>query len=118
MADKLIMQNHINPRIRENDERSLLSIASCRRFGKILVFTNIFIFAAATILAQGTYPKIEAAFTINTPIADPFDYSNDVRVLIVQPDATTISLPAFFDGGTTWRVRHTPTIPGVYGISN
>jgi hypothetical protein len=118
MADKLIMQNHINPRIRENDERSLLSIASCRRFGKILVFTNIFIFAAATILAQATYPKIEAAFTVNTPIADPFDYSNDVRVLIVQPDATTVSLPAFFDGGTTWRVRHTPTIPGVYGISN
>ena len=34
--------------------------------------------------AQGTYPKIEAAFTVNKPIADPFDYSNDLRVLIVQ----------------------------------
>jgi len=65
------------------------------------------VFCAATAgLAQGTYPKIEASFTVNTPIADPFDYSNDVRVLIVQPDTTTISLPAFFDGGTTWRVRH------------
>jgi len=68
--------------------------------------------------AQGTYPKIEASFTVNTPIADPFDYSNDVRVLIVQPDSSTVSLPAFFDGGTTWRVRHTPTMAGVYSISN
>jgi hypothetical protein len=68
--------------------------------------------------AQATYPKIEAAFTVSSPIADPFDYSNDVRVLIVRPDATTISLPAFFDGGTTWRVRHTPTQAGTYSISN
>ena len=66
----------------------------------------------AQIQAQGTYPKIEASFTVNTPIADPFDYSNDVRVLMVQPDASTVSLPAFFDGGTTWRVRHTPTMAG------
>jgi hypothetical protein len=51
-------------------------------------------------------------------IADPFDYSNDVRVLMVQPDASTISLPVFFDGGTTWRVRHTPTMAGLYSISN
>ncbi|HLZ55194.1 MAG TPA: DUF5060 domain-containing protein, partial [Verrucomicrobiae bacterium] len=72
----------------------------------------------ARIHAQGTYPKIEASFTVNTPIADPFDYSNDVRVLMVQPDASTVSLPAFFDGGTTWRVRHSPTMAGVYSISN
>ena len=70
------------------------------------------------ISAQGTYPKIEASFTVNTPIADPFDYSNDVRVLIIQPDSTTVSLPAFFDVNTTWRVRHTPTMAGVYSISN
>jgi Domain of unknown function (DUF5060) len=72
----------------------------------------------AQVHAQGTYPKIEASFTVNAPIADPFDYSNDVRVLMVQPDASTVSLPAFFDGGTTWRVRHTPTMAGLYSISN
>ena len=70
------------------------------------------------IHAQGTYPKIEASFTVNTPIADPFDYSNDVRVLLVQPDTSTLSLPAFFDGGTTWRVRHSPTMAGTYSVSN
>ena len=68
--------------------------------------------------AQATYPKIEASFTVNTPIADPFNYTNDLRVLIVQPDATAISLPAFFDGGATWRVRHTPTMAGTFTVSN
>jgi hypothetical protein len=86
-------------------------------FLKIVILTVLFC-VQAKIYAQGTYPKIEASFTVNTPIADPFDYSNDVRVLIVQPDASTVSLPAFFDGGTTWRVRHTPTMAGVYSISN
>ena len=83
-----------------------------------MTFAIYFIFAATTILAQGTYPKIEASFTVNTPVADPFDYSNDLRVLIVQPDSTTVSLPAFFDGGTTWRVRHIPTMSGVFSISS
>ncbi|HEV2437879.1 MAG TPA: DUF5060 domain-containing protein, partial [Verrucomicrobiae bacterium] len=85
---------------------------------KASILALLFICVPAQIYAQGTYPKIEASFTVNTPIADPFDYSNDVRVLMVQPDASTISLPAFFDGGTTWRVRHTPTMAGVYSISN
>ena len=85
---------------------------------KMAVLVLFFPCLLPTIHAQGTYPKIEASFLVNTPIADPFDYSNDVRVLIVQPDSTRVSLPAFFDGGTTWRVRHTPTMAGIYGISN
>ena len=85
---------------------------------KASILALLFICVATQIYAQGTYPKIEASFTVNAPIADPFDYSNDVRVLMVQPDASTISLPAFFDGGATWRVRHTPTMAGLYSISN
>jgi hypothetical protein len=84
-----------------------------------VVVRAIFLICIPTLIqAQGTYPKIEASFTVNTPIVDPFDYSNDVRVLIVQPDTSTVSVPAFFDGGTTWRVRHSPTMAGVYSISN
>jgi Domain of unknown function (DUF5060) len=84
-----------------------------------VVIRAILLICIPTLIhAQGTFPKIEASFTVNTPIADPFDYSNDVRVLIVQPDTSTVSLPAFFDGGTTWRVRHTPTMAGGYSISN
>src|ERR1700690_1571388 len=87
-------------------------------FLQIVMLAIFSIYVPSLVQAQGTYPKIEASFTVNTPIADPFDYSNDVRVLIVQPDSSTVSLPAFNDGGTTWRVRHTPTMAGVYSISN
>ena len=80
----------------------------------------VFSFCALTeISAQGTYPKIEASFNISNLTTDPFDYTvTDVRVQILQPDNSTVSLPAFFDGGTTWRVRHAPTMAGFYSISN
>ncbi len=70
------------------------------------------------ISAQGTYAKVEASFNITNLTTDPFDYTvTDVRVQILQPDNSTVLLPAFFDGGTTWRVRQTPTMAGVYSIS-
>ncbi|HWD21439.1 MAG TPA: DUF5060 domain-containing protein, partial [Verrucomicrobiae bacterium] len=67
---------------------------------------------------QPTYPKLEASFTVGSLGAiNPFDYTvADIRVTVGQPDGTTLSLPAFFDGGTTWRVRHTPTMTGVYTV--
>jgi Domain of unknown function (DUF5060) len=79
----------------------------------------VFSFCAMTkISAQAVYSKIEASFNINSLATDPFDYTvTDVRVQILQPDASMISLPAFFDGGTTWRVRHTPTMAGTYTVS-
>lgn len=65
----------------------------------------------------GMYAKIEASFSISNLTTDPFDYTvTDVEVQILQPDGTTITLPAFFDGGTTWRVRHTPSITGQYRV--
>jgi len=68
--------------------------------------------------AAQLYPKIEAAFSIPNLATDPFDYTQtDVRVQIAQPDGTTNSLPAFFDGGTTWRVRHSPPSPGLYQVA-
>ena len=87
---------------------------------KILILTIVLSLSARIkISAQGTYPKIEASFNIANLTTDPFDYTvTDVRVQILQPDNSLVSLPAFFDGGTMWRVRHTPTMPGVYSISN
>src|SRR2546430_7761553 len=64
------------------------------------------------------YQKIEASFSITNLSTDPFDYRvTDVQVQVVQPDSSTVWLPAFFDGGTTWRIRHAPTIPGLYQVS-
>jgi hypothetical protein len=82
----------------------------------ILALLSFCIFTHA--FAQGTYAKIEASFNILNLATDPFDYTvTDVRVQILQPDNTTVSLPAFFDGGTTWRVRHTPTMTGTYTVT-
>ena len=81
-------------------------------------FWPFFPLPLAQISAQGTYAKTEASFNITNLTTDPFDYTvTDVRVQILQPDNSTILLPAFFDGGTTWRVRQTPTMAGVYSIS-
>ena len=61
---------------------------------------------------------LEASFPIPNLGTDPFDYTvSDVRVQVIQPDNTTVSLPAFYDGGQTWRVRHTPSLPGAYRVS-
>jgi Domain of unknown function (DUF5060) len=74
--------------------------------------------ACLKVSAQGTYSKIEASFNITNLVTDPFDYTvTDVRVKILQPDNSTATLPAFFDGGTTWRVRHMPTMPGTYSVT-
>lgn len=64
------------------------------------------------------YQRIEASFNIPGLATDPFDYTvTDVRVQITQPDSSTVSLPAFFDGGTTWRIRHTPAVPGNFAVT-
>jgi hypothetical protein len=69
-------------------------------------------------VGAGVYPGLEASFSIASLATDPFDYTaTDVRVQFAQPDQSTISLPAFFDGGTTWRVRHTPQLPGLYRVT-
>ncbi len=89
------------------------------RLFKMAILVVLSFCVLTKISAQGTYPKIEASFNITNLTTDPFDYTvTDVRVQILQPDNSIVSLPAFFDGGTTWRVRHTPTMPGVYSISN
>jgi hypothetical protein len=72
-------------------------------------------------IGQALFPKIEASFNITGISTDPavlFDYAQtDVEVAILQPDSSTVILPAFYDGGTTWRVRHSPTLAGNYAVT-
>ncbi len=64
-----------------------------------------------------SFGRIEASFHIPNLEGDPLDFEkNDVRALIRLPDGVVLSLPAFFDGGDVWRVRHTPTAPGNYEV--
>ncbi len=74
---------------------------------------------SAPLNLQGAraYAVIEVAFEWPNFTGDPFDYqSHDVRVRLAAPGGEIASLPAFFDGDATWRVRHTPRAPGVYRV--
>jgi hypothetical protein len=65
----------------------------------------------------GTYAKLEASFELPQMRGNPFDFTaNDVKVTFAGPDGRDVTVPAFFDGGTTWRARHTPASPGKHAI--
>jgi hypothetical protein len=63
--------------------------------------------------AGGSFPMLEASFELPQVQGNPFDFTqNDVKVSVTTPDGTSVSLPAFFDGGQTWRARYTPSAAG------
>ncbi len=69
-------------------------------------------------LERGAYPRIETSFELSSLPGDPFDYEKvNVQVTLRKPDGGTVQIPAFFDGGKTWRMRFTPTRPGTYASS-
>jgi hypothetical protein len=62
--------------------------------------------------------RLEASFSLPDLTGNPFDYTqNDIRVAVRRPDGRTLSVPAFFDGGTIWRVRVHPDRAGRYAIA-
>ncbi|HLK58984.1 MAG TPA: DUF5060 domain-containing protein, partial [Chthonomonadaceae bacterium] len=68
---------------------------------------------------RGTYPMIETSFQLGSIPGDPFDYEQvNVQVTVRKPDGGTLEVPAFFDGGSTWRMRYSPTMPGQYSVVN
>jgi hypothetical protein len=85
--------------------------------GFLVAFLAVPLAGAQNIL----YPKIEASFNVTGLSTNPvvlFDYTQtDVEVTLLQPNSNTITLPAFYDGGTLWRVRHAPAMPGAYSVS-
>lgn len=56
---------------------------------------------------------VELAFDLPGLAGNPFDYrENDVQVSVQGPTGRIVRIPAFYDGGETWRARYTPTEPG------
>jgi hypothetical protein len=67
---------------------------------------------------RGSYPHIETSFNLPGFNGDPFDsVALDVQVRLRRPDGTSADVPAFFDGGATWRMRYTPLAPGAYSVT-
>lgn len=53
----------------------------------------------------------EFTFTSEATYSDPFS-SSVVSAVFVGPDGVEYTVPGFYDGGSTWRIRFTPTAPG------
>lgn len=68
--------------------------------------------------ATGVFPMTEISFTLTGLTGNPFDYTeNDIKVTLAGPGRKTVTVPAFFDGEETWRVRFTPRETGKYRVS-
>lgn len=68
--------------------------------------------------ARGVYPRVEISMELPEVRGNPFDYvENDVAVTIGLPDQTSVRLPAFYDGGSTWKVRFSPTVAGRHTVN-
>ena len=67
--------------------------------------------------ASGAFPKLETRFTLEVK-GNPWNFAeNDVQVAFRYLDGQTVRLPAFFDGGMSWKARFTPPQPGRYTIT-
>ena len=88
---------------------------------RVVLFTAIaFLFSvyASSIASADTYNMLESTFSLPSITGNPFDYlQNDVQVTITASDGKQDRSPAFFDGGTTWRVRYTPKSKGHYLVT-
>jgi hypothetical protein len=95
-----------------------MMILSPRQFPAPAAMLLLALFCS-TAVADGTYPMLETTFQLPGIHGNPFDYTeNDVQVGFARAGAPPINVPAFFDGGTTWRARFTPTAPGVYFVKS
>lgn len=63
----------------------------------------------------GAFEMIETSAKLTDIKGGPF--AADIWGHVEAPDGTTIPLPAFYDGGATWRVRFSPYMTGQYSIS-
>jgi hypothetical protein len=57
----------------------------------------------------------EWSYTSTRQYADPFNQV-DVDAVITLPSGQQERMPAFWGGGSTWRVRYAPPAPGAYRI--
>lgn len=75
--------------------------------------------SAATAMAQDVpvYGVFEATFTHNGNYSNPYA-SVSATASFKGPDGATRTIPLFWDGGTTWRVRFSPHLVGTWTWSS
>ena len=89
--------------------RMTLGIALCN-----MIFCAQVAFAADLRVQQ--WQAVEIVLTSSVTYADPFQ-DVDVTATFAGPDKKTIIRPAFWDGGSTWKVRFAPTQTGLWTMT-
>jgi hypothetical protein len=59
---------------------------------------------------------VEITLASSKTYADPFQ-NVDVTATFVGPGGTTLTRPAFWDGGSTWKIRFAPTATGAWAMT-
>ncbi|MBC7510150.1 MAG: DUF4038 domain-containing protein [Ferruginibacter sp.] len=73
-------------------------------------FFTVFVFAQSNHNVE-QWTSAEMKLTSTKTYANPFD-EVEISATFTGPDGTTISRPAFWDGGNTWKIRFAPTATG------
>src|SRR6266567_3763033 len=89
--------------------RKILGITLCN-----VIFCAPTAFAADVRVQQ--WQAVEIALTSSQTYTDPFQ-DVDVTATFTGPDKKAIIRPAFWDGGTTWKVRFAPTQTGLWTMT-
>src|SRR3989338_3496235 len=76
--------------------------------------TNVMIKSATPLPSSvGLYTVYEQSFTHSGTYANPY-YSVDADANVTTPSGRKLTVPMFWDGGTTWKFRIAPTEVGTY----
>ncbi|MCU6712722.1 DUF4038 domain-containing protein [Paenibacillus sp. J5C_2022] len=60
-----------------------------------------------------TWKVVEITLTSSNTYANPY-LDVDVNATFSGPDNTVMTVPGFWDGGNTWKIRFAPTIAGIW----
>ena len=88
---------------------------SRRSFVKGVALTAMANSALAQERAATSGTPTEWSYTTGKQYSDPFNEVN-IDAVITLPSGAQERVPAFWGGGSTWRVRYAPTAPGLYRI--
>ena len=80
----------------------------------LCLFSSINMFAADFTVEQ--WRVMEIPLTSSVTYSNPFQ-DVDLNATFTGPNGEVITRPAFWDGGTTWRIRFAPTLTGTWTYS-
>jgi Protein of unknown function (DUF4038)/Domain of unknown function (DUF5060) len=88
---------------------------SRRSFCKALAISAVTTSALGQDKVATTGTATEWSYTSGKQYSDPFNQV-DVDVIVTTPQGQEERVPAFWAGGSIWRVRYAPPVPGTYRL--